>query len=134
MIGLLAPLVSPAHGANGDIFRCLVSDFRYGGPGGSIDTAFDQGNRRKTFDIFDLGSKFTVVTNTPDFSPSTNDYIINRREMLGDQASAGSTITSETMFLYAPPAGSNDQRVKVTLVSQSDSSVNIWYLTCVQAN
>lgn len=130
---ITAPIL-PTAAADGDIYRCLVSDFRYGGPDFSEDLAFAQANRRKTFDIFDLGTKFTVVTNTPDFSPATEDYVITKREMLGDQAAAESTISSETMVLYAPPKTANDQRVRATLVGQRSSGVNIWYLTCVRAN
>ena len=129
---LVALAYGPAQAAPGDIYRCVVSDFRYGGPGHPPDPSFDSGNRQKTFDIFELEDRLSVSMNSSVFTPSTTEYLIVGRGLLETVGIEQNYLLGlSSIVVSQAPAARSDGRIEATLVRQGSQYVNTWYLDCI---
>ena len=124
--------VGQAAADDGDVYRCTMDGFRHGSPESRPDPAFVEGNMRKTFDIFDLGDRYSVITKSKDFRPATDEYEILARDLIATMAIDKSALSSiDSLVLYDPPENADNQQVKATISKQGSSYVNVWYLSCV---
>ncbi|RUW85307.1 hypothetical protein [Mesorhizobium sp. M1E.F.Ca.ET.063.01.1.1] len=125
--------VLPAMAADGDIYRCVVADFNAFSPTSSKDTAFEMLNRNKTFDVFELRNKFTVVSNSNSkaFTSDSTDYDTIGDDVLGARAIAKSSISIDTFILGRSGQEVDANRYEATITTQSSDYVNTWFLTCI---
>lgn len=119
---------------DGDIYRCLVEDFISHKPEPSTDRTFVQNNREKTFDVFELADRFSVVSNSKIFDSSTTEYSKTEDGVLGAFGVAESRISSDTFSIGRTDDEQRNNRYSANIVKQSPFSVNTWFLMCVKIN
>ena len=126
---MLALSITTARAGEGDVLRCVVADFRYGGPDDGPDPAFEAVNRAKIFDIVERRDRFTVIMHSDQAEPATNEYMIIERTGVSTIAAEAPIVFSKTLVVSDDP-DPRDGQIKATIVLQGESFVNIWYLDC----
>jgi hypothetical protein len=117
----------------GDAYHCVTKLFDSNSLTTSRDAAFEAANMEKTFDVLELTGQYKVYSNSSTFEPATHTY-----KTVADRISATLSVemskkNSMETFVFSRVAR-KDIGYTATIVSQSDSYVKTWYLSCVLSN